>query len=841
MEWSEGAEFVNRAPSFPYDRGYYSRNHPELVGRRTGSSLIDDTRLHRQGTSELEGRRSNRRLRYTIPLKNLKTRGQIPEDEEKGLGQKNGYSIRRPTLLMTRHELIEFISTKWFPGDDGGEVVTLTTRNPATLGDKPHSGCESRWLHIKSEAPTFKEFENHMMGVPGLDDVDKALALTLLEKVQKTYEKHFVHGRFLKPLTLEYSGAKPDPGEVSKKATFLGLPVFTTECARQHTSSRYDDLHPVRALLQSRYRLESTQKRDRQQVITKSKLHENHDHIVHVPQVWALIINDHTVITCAPFEATTMRGDTINLMSYAAARMDEATWSVQFTVTGFIYYLPLRLVKSFFSLVKQVSEHIINVDKNFVEHELLKNGLVTKDDEQVTAETWPGMVEKKKTEIIQLRLSEKQQALFFDTDDNESGALSESSSDISEFHEHQDQEHRHSSVGPPLTSTPIPIPVSRSSSIARSRSRSSSRTRTVLNGLYRQRSDGLVMPPRRPYHSTGSRYYDNDSRRRSRRQSQARPRYVNHYYAHEHSRPRDLPISRLYYQPSDKQLARSLKTMLRSQSLSGRLPTEREVQAAPKSSAKHVLPPMLEGHTTAGQSVVAERESPTHVSLPAGSLQILPQHDPPKGHGKKVNFERLTEEVKPGLNMGTSLSNKVPAILPNVQLEDAEEKGVSSAKHLNNIAPIFLWSTEHSLKKGPASGENQAKTSKMPAAQDYRTFSTSNSADLLLHTATTEAHAKLTKCKYMPSKFAKLYEETTPKSFGDILILRDELKRSTSLGDRDNSTSVEQGTIKLAISIMYAFVPDGHESAVVDKYWGALYQLLTDQVCLRTSFRSELT
>ena len=442
--------FFDRAESFPHDRDHHSQARSHMIGRRTNDSLLDDTRLYRQGTGDLDGRKSNKKLRYTIPLRHKR---KISADEEKGFVEEKEYNTGYFTQRGRRDrensggssallppKLLEIVSTKWVSDDDGREVVTLTTKDGAASANHPSMSCESRWAHIQSEAMTFNGFYKHVMRVPGLEDDDLALVLRLLKKVQKTCEKQYVHGRYLKPLTMVYDGEDPDGGpKVTKTATFVSLPIFTTECPRKHTSTREDDLHPVRALLQSRYRLESTKKRDREQVITKSKLHENHDHVVHVPQIWAIIVNKHTIITCAPLDATALRGDTIKLISYAEAQLDEATWSVQFTdAQGNVSYLPLRYVRSFFSLVKHIADDILHDEYNLIRDQLLNDGplykLVTKDDTPVTAESWPKMVEKKKTEVIQLRLIDNQSVsnrllvTYCDPDGNEIDYPSSSSS-----------------------------------------------------------------------------------------------------------------------------------------------------------------------------------------------------------------------------------------------------------------------------------------------------------------------------------------------------------------------------------------------------------------------------
>ena len=117
----------------------------------------------------------------------------------------------------------------------------------------------------------------------------------LLNKVQKICEKKFVHGRYLKPITIVYDGE--DSGETcwksKKTATFTSLPIFWLDSLQEQRSTTDPAEHPSRALLQSRYRLESTERRDKEQVIV-TRSGQNEHPVLHVPQLWALIINKST-------------------------------------------------------------------------------------------------------------------------------------------------------------------------------------------------------------------------------------------------------------------------------------------------------------------------------------------------------------------------------------------------------------------------------------------------------------------------------------------------------------------------------------------------------------------
>lgn len=464
---------LDRADSFPQDRAYPSHStHSHIFKQPTGDSLVNDGYLQRRVTGEFETRK---RLRYTIPLRHTSN---TPRDEEKGYLEEKpyglGYSDRlgidretsRGSVAPTPNEFLEIVSTNWVPDDEDREIVTLTVKDRGGKPDQEKVRCESRWKHIQSDAMTLKDLYRQVMRTPGLGDDDMALALVgrLLNKVRNTSEKKFVHGRYLKPITLVYEGEDPDGStskpskerHVRKTATFISLPVFTVCCPKRHTSTKDSEGHPVRALLQSRYRLESTKRRDKEQVITKTTSIKDHlahkDHIVHVPQIWVLLINNYTIITCAALDASVLRGDTIKLISYTAAQQDEATWSVHFTdARGKDFYLPLRFCKTWFDLVRQVTDNCLVDDYSYIRDQLLKGGpvyelVVAKDGSRVNAERWPKLVEEQKTEVIHLRLvdnetiSSRLLVTYYDDEGNELILDSDESSDTSPIFSSDDEE-----------------------------------------------------------------------------------------------------------------------------------------------------------------------------------------------------------------------------------------------------------------------------------------------------------------------------------------------------------------------------------------------------------------
>lgn len=142
-----------------------------------------------------------------------------------------------------------------------------------------------------------------------VDSGVKGLTRRLLKRVWATDERGFIGGKFLNPATTRYDGQSKTDDE--KPCTFFNFPYFSVEKPHTKKSSKAGSAglsleHPVRTLLQSRYRLEATNDRDPDQSITKLSRaevktcirtpqnhgQENMDNnlkpIIHVPQLWCL-------------------------------------------------------------------------------------------------------------------------------------------------------------------------------------------------------------------------------------------------------------------------------------------------------------------------------------------------------------------------------------------------------------------------------------------------------------------------------------------------------------------------------------------------------------------------
>ena len=160
----------------------------------------------------------------------------------------------------------------------------------------------------------------------GLYKEETAVATKCLKEV-RMLRKISAKGRYFDHTISQASTVYKKGGEQAPvKATFISMPVFAVledhgidAGLSQYPKSkeiRHSDNHPIRSLLQCSNILAIDSERDRGQVIMKTdEESETTRHFIQVPEIWALIINMYTMITCAPFEIPDLCGDHVRLRS----------------------------------------------------------------------------------------------------------------------------------------------------------------------------------------------------------------------------------------------------------------------------------------------------------------------------------------------------------------------------------------------------------------------------------------------------------------------------------------------------------------------------------------------
>ncbi|KXG51206.1 Mg2+ transporter protein, CorA-like/Zinc transport protein ZntB [Penicillium griseofulvum] len=136
---------------------------------------------------------------------------------------------------------------------------------------------------MQTDSKSFDDFMRFASNVPNLADEDRALVVSLLKRMQRNFpelsEPHDV---------MRCVGTTPTQTHAEKSVIFVRLPYYSAQ--RMDAARSFKSAYSTRSLLQYFYNLESTRQRDLQQVIRKSGVFPK-DHIVHVSELWAVIVN----------------------------------------------------------------------------------------------------------------------------------------------------------------------------------------------------------------------------------------------------------------------------------------------------------------------------------------------------------------------------------------------------------------------------------------------------------------------------------------------------------------------------------------------------------------------
>ncbi|KAL8758055.1 MAG: hypothetical protein Q9199_001785 [Rusavskia elegans] len=166
----------------------------------------------------------------------------------------------------------------------------------------------------------------------GLEEILVSLSKRLLNKVHDATERYFVNGRFLTPTAMRYNLPDPSWYMGGMCCIFVNFPYFAVGEERTRSSfDKGDERHPIRTLLQSRYRLNETVDRDESQCIrivsgsalksciqapdkeTEHLTRKVNDELIYVPQMWTLIMGLDHILTAGPISDRVLQASTLIL------------------------------------------------------------------------------------------------------------------------------------------------------------------------------------------------------------------------------------------------------------------------------------------------------------------------------------------------------------------------------------------------------------------------------------------------------------------------------------------------------------------------------------------------
>ncbi|KAI9772350.1 MAG: hypothetical protein M1839_002486 [Geoglossum umbratile] len=327
-----------------------------------------------------------------------------------------------------RVEALKILHTRRnIPEDEGKETVTLTTLEcDRKAGEQDGEAEYIRWTHLKADVMEFGDFEvgffcpHHdsafvgqhpclrvSLGAQGVRKVEVSLAFRLIRKIRETREKEFIHGRYLEPTAVRYDGYDPGTDKHDGSVTFFCLPYFSLHNTSPYCSHESGAAHPARTLLQSYFRLESMEGRDALQAVRKLHLWPE-EKLVHVPQVWGLILNKSTIVTCSHVSREEMCGSAIRQEPQKALSGGGGPSVVKFTdASGRVFFFPTEQCRSWFAMTDKICQACLDPRKLRERFEFLRAyEFFTRDDVLVIDKDWPDLISRENTGwvILTMRL-----------------------------------------------------------------------------------------------------------------------------------------------------------------------------------------------------------------------------------------------------------------------------------------------------------------------------------------------------------------------------------------------------------------------------------------------------
>lgn len=355
--------------------------------------------------SALKGKVSAEKVKPTTkaaPAKRSRKRRKTLHDEE------------TPQASTRFAECLEVTQSRWVqdPEDPSRETVTLT--GEVTSLDSETLESSFRWIHYHREQTSisFEDFEKVLDKDQGLYEDEAAVASKCVREA-KLLRRTFARGKYFEPTVHEVSDIMGTEIEkVPIKATFISVPIFAL-MKRSNESLPYlnrhalrtPSRHPIRSLLQYSNILALDTERDKRQVTVVTKLgedeHADTKPFIHVPELWALVINMYTVITCAPFSSQALLGENIQLVQPPTNRQ---RFIVKFTsLRGTLHDLRCQTWFGLLDAISRIEWHLKDIDVHLNDAST-EFKLIDQRFQPIDQNRWLKLAEAKGTRRIGVRL-----------------------------------------------------------------------------------------------------------------------------------------------------------------------------------------------------------------------------------------------------------------------------------------------------------------------------------------------------------------------------------------------------------------------------------------------------
>ncbi|KEY68615.1 hypothetical protein S7711_05795 [Stachybotrys chartarum IBT 7711] len=213
-------------------------------------------------------------------------------------------------------DLLAIHAIEYSVGQGGQSKTVLVCPGGPQKHDTASESVQLRWLHVQRQTLKFQVLQRLVLNCHYIPNDLLSVALTALDEVETRFARTSEHGSYIEPGSIvrfvgKYLGGKPrshgKPTE-TEPVIFLSSPHLQIQKAA--TRSGTDEGYGARTLLQSLYGYDVGGDRESTQVIKKSGISKQ---LLHVSQLWCLLIGSSILITFSDQSAQTIRGDTVSV------------------------------------------------------------------------------------------------------------------------------------------------------------------------------------------------------------------------------------------------------------------------------------------------------------------------------------------------------------------------------------------------------------------------------------------------------------------------------------------------------------------------------------------------
>ena len=223
----------------------------------------------------------------------------------------------------------------------------------------------------------------------------------LLQHVQERYENPSAYGSYIRPGTvLKCEGKdRTQPNRPDLSVTFISYPYFDVCDGKWPDPPTDNSLHLTRGLFQQSYPQEVARDRDNQQSFRKFKRpgHFSH-HFLRVPQLWILILDSTTIISCGPSSITSTFGGAIEIVSE-----ESLLGGTQSLIRVFVestkknFFLSLETCRTFLALRSSIQKECLEDANDRIDDCVL---YVDEEKNELNSGHWPKILQTKGATLI---------------------------------------------------------------------------------------------------------------------------------------------------------------------------------------------------------------------------------------------------------------------------------------------------------------------------------------------------------------------------------------------------------------------------------------------------------